>query len=202
MGQALLEASEAYLWERGAELIGAIGWGIHHLCWHLRRRVSGSMPHVMALLGANGYAPDETKPLMLCRDLDVDAPARPSDDVEATVHTDDGWGRRPRIVVNLHRDGDRIGRCETYPVDRFQNHDRAASSCYIETISVNPGAQGQGWGRYLLQRTLHTAQVLGYRNALLETMSNNYRAQLLYSNAGFEMLDTTHAWVKRSDRER
>ena len=197
VGQALLDASETYLRERGAELIGAIGWGIHYMCWHLRRRVSSSMPHIMALLGANGYEPDHIKTLLVNRNLTLNHLEPPAGDVEIAVHTEDGWGRQPRIVINLHRNGHRIGRCETYPVDRFHHNDGALRSCYIESIGVNPKEQGKGWGRYLLQRTLETAQQQGYRNALLETMSDNYRAQLLYSNTGFELLDTTYAWVKK-----
>jgi ribosomal protein S18 acetylase RimI-like enzyme len=56
---------------------------------------------------------------------------------------------------------------------------------YLDTISVNPNAQGKGIGKQLIKAGIDWAKQLGHYNIGLLVEQNNDRALKLYQNMGF-----------------
>lgn len=56
------------------------------------------------------------------------------------------------------------------------------------TIAVDPQYQGQGFGRFLLKKTLHEAVKGGADECFLEVRESNIRAQNLYKSMGFQIV--------------
>lgn len=59
------------------------------------------------------------------------------------------------------------------------------SSAEITHLYVDPGEQGHGAGRKLLDEALRIAKQEGYRIALLWTLEQNHRARAFYERYGF-----------------
>jgi ribosomal-protein-alanine N-acetyltransferase len=58
----------------------------------------------------------------------------------------------------------------------------------VQTIAVDPDAQGRGIGRLLLRSLLRTARERGCRQVFLEVRSDNAAALALYEREGFDRM--------------
>jgi len=61
----------------------------------------------------------------------------------------------------------------------------ATDDAYLSRIAVSPRADGRGLGRWLLQRALGEALLLGARRCVLDVSADNARAIGFYARAGF-----------------
>ncbi|TCK80959.1 GNAT family N-acetyltransferase [Albibacterium bauzanense] len=60
---------------------------------------------------------------------------------------------------------------------------------YLDTISVDPAAQGKGIGKLLIVAGIDWAKKLGHKKVGLLVDVNNDRALKLYQNMGFEIVE-------------
>lgn len=73
----------------------------------------------------------------------------------------------------------------TEPVAGYHVTGLAGSNAYVQRVAVHPDAQGQGWGRTLIQDSLRWAWKNGARTAHVNTQLTNERAVALYEGSGF-----------------
>ncbi|MGL5948055.1 MAG: ribosomal protein S18-alanine N-acetyltransferase [Aeromonas sp.] len=100
----------------------------------------------------------------------------------------------PRYVnQGLWRDGQLIG---------FYLSDLVAGDSSLMNIAIAPHAQGQGFGRQLLDAYLACSQAKGAQAWFLEVRASNARAMALYEQAGFaEYCRRTNYYGQGSARE-
>jgi GNAT superfamily N-acetyltransferase len=197
LGQAILTACERHFRDTGASTIWAFDgyfYRFHHLGFPL---VSDRMGHVYGLLGMNGYKPaGEGEIFLEYLNYSVDLPAVPDPVVEVQVQVREGQGDLPNVTVRALRDGEELGGCGALSGGDFCRAREAQARIFIDGLSVTDENQGQGWGRYLLTRTLWEARQLGYTHTVISTSKRNYRAQLFYTNYGYRVTDTVYGFVK------
>ncbi len=58
---------------------------------------------------------------------------------------------------------------------------------HLARLAVSPSAQGQGYGRILIQDLLYQAQKQGYHRITVNTQSNNQASLALYHQQGFQL---------------
>ncbi len=77
----------------------------------------------------------------------------------------------------------------TEPVTGYHVTGLAGSNAYVQRVAVHPEAQGQGWGRALVEDSLRWAWKNGARTAHVNTQLTNERAVALYERTGFVLAD-------------
>jgi len=91
----------------------------------------------------------------------------------------------------------------TEPVAGYHVTGLAGSNAYVQRVAVHPDAQGQGWGRTLVQDSLRWAWKNGARTAHVNTQLTNERAVALYERTGFvlanERLQVLHRTVDSAE---
>jgi ribosomal protein S18 acetylase RimI-like enzyme len=91
--------------------------------------------------------------------------------------------RNPREgVLVAVVDGELAGYVRVQGASRFRSSDHVLS---INGIAVDPGRQGQGIGRALLDAAVAEARRRGARRLTLRVFSPNERARRLYESVGF-----------------
>lgn len=119
------------------------------------------------------------------------------------------WGRRPMAAADLDRVLAIENQVHSHPWSRgifadclqgpyychvgelhgrivgYSVHSAAAGEAHLLNLAVAPSHQGQGLGRYLLQRVLADVRALGARTLFLEVRQSNRAAQALYESEGF-----------------
>lgn len=73
----------------------------------------------------------------------------------------------------------------TEPVVGYHVTGLAGANAYVQRVAVHPEAQGQGWGRTLVQDSLRWAWKNGAHTAHVNTQLTNERAVALYERNGF-----------------
>lgn len=66
----------------------------------------------------------------------------------------------------------------------------AVDDVHLLNITVRPDLQGQGLGRYLLDKVCALAKSAGIYQILLEVRPSNQHALAVYRHAGFQMIGT------------
>lgn len=197
VGQALLEACERYLEEARAEGLWAFqkfgGYPFYHLEFG---NLSDRMGHVYALFRVNGYEPDDGEIFLELRDLDVAEPAAPDPEAEIVVQQKPARGARPGLEIRALRDDKQVAICDCGSAGDGSRADGAQDTFFVHWLGVEQEAQGQGWGRCLLQRAQWEMQQLGYRHAAISADWRNYRGLLFYTNYGYRMTDTVYGLAK------
>ncbi|NKB71486.1 MAG: GNAT family N-acetyltransferase [Candidatus Latescibacteria bacterium] len=204
-GQALLEEAEAYFRGLGLAQVKAFTQGTYPFFQFGYGALSQTLGHVHALFGINGYQvarfandglPQGWK--MYRRALEkVSCPEAPAADIEIKIQHPASRGQRPNLAVELCRGGDLLAVGWS---SAAESHclTAAARPLFItdEIQVIQKDNYGRGWGRYLLLRTWWEMQQLGYTQACLGCSLGNYRAHLLYTNLGYEVVDGSSAWCK------
>jgi len=198
IGQAILEECEKYLRDLGASQIWAFQNGCNYRFYHLDfGNLSDQMGHVYALLRMNGYEINEGEIFMEQPEYSVTEPVLPDEQVEIIVKKEPGRGVLPGLEVRALRKGKEIGICESGSAGDCCRAGEAQSTFFTHWLGVKEGEQGKGWGRYLLHRTLWEMRKIGYKDAVISTDWENYRALLFYTNYGYRVTDTVYGFVKK-----
>jgi ribosomal protein S18 acetylase RimI-like enzyme len=203
VGQALLEASEGEFSQLGLTKVAAFTKGlIYHFC-SPDGGLSSLSAHVGGLLGLQGYQVGSRTVNMARESVEGEEPFCPDADVRLSVGGENRRSRFAAVMVDaqLDKDGEQVdvGECLGYPWDYVQSNDDAHDQIYINWLGIRRDLQGQGWGRYLLWKTLEQAQAAGYRQCVLGTDERNSRALLFYANYGFRVTHISHSYEKSLD---
>ncbi len=90
---------------------------------------------------------------------------------------------RGRVVVLRAPIADRVRGIRAYCI-----YQTVLDELHIHNLAVDPGARGQGVGRWLLRTVLALAARRGVTTALLEVRRSNWAALRLYRSLGFETI--------------
>ena len=204
VGQQLIERAELLLRNAGLDVVMAFATNYGYP-FHLKATgtLSGRLPHILGLFGANGYIISPHHRYQLCQDIHFDWPhlnlSKPDSPDEALIFhkiLDESAPELPKAIFRLEYNGEMVGESETWPVGRWTSVE-GARELFLISIDVGDPWQGRGWGRYLLSQGLWTMQQLGYHRAGLGTNVENFRAISLYANMGFQMAGTAYSLVKQ-----
>ena len=197
-GQPLLKAAEAYLLEHKVGRLLAFS----NTTGYLFRRfafgeISDRCPHILALLGINGYAVARGEIFLESRNYKVDLPELPDAETRAEIkHTKEPGSCRSGVTVVATRGADLIGECITHSHGKWGSSIESNETLVVGPLDVEEGYQGEGWGRCLMLTAMAEGNKLGYKHAVISTDWHNYRAQLFYTNYGYTALDTAYAFTK------
>ncbi len=195
-GQALLEKAESYLSTYNPELIVAFPQDYRYRFYHFGHAyLSDGLGQVQALLGYNGYQRRFGEVFLAWENYSV-TPTESPIPIELSVEWEPGRGERPNCTVLAFHDGTKAGTCYTVSGGEFSDHPDVQDWLHTMWLGIEDEFQGQGLGRYLLQYTLHEMHNIGYRNALISTSWENYRAALFYNNCGYRVTDWTYGLLK------
>jgi ribosomal-protein-alanine N-acetyltransferase len=78
----------------------------------------------------------------------------------------------------------------------------AVDDVHLLNITVRPDLQGQGIGRYLLDKVCALAKTAGIHQILLEVRPSNQHALAVYRHAGFQMIGTRKKYYPAADSAR
>jgi GNAT superfamily N-acetyltransferase len=201
VGGALLDAAEAHLRAEGVARIDAYHFD-HRLPFHHVEHsyLSARLEHVHALLGARGYVPGESEVNLDWPAFAAPDPGDPPATVTIRLEWGQGAGERPSLILHATAPGDEereVGICVNLCVGDGTPAPEAQDWVYTAWLHVAEEHRGAGLGRYLMRRALHELRQVGYTNATICSISNNYRALLLYSGLGYHSVDWTTFWRKR-----
>ncbi len=78
----------------------------------------------------------------------------------------------------------------------------AVGECHLLNLTIDPAAQGQGLGRYLLRQVLQRAIESGADIAFLEVRPSNLTARHLYESEGFNEIGRRKNYYPSGKRQR
>lgn len=196
-GQALLDAGEDYLRQRGMSRVEAFlpeyGYPFYQLHWS---RASDRWDHIRGLLGWNGYAVHSGEVFMDWRDFEPPSAGDVPSDTDVTLDWETGRGTMPNLTVKALRGDEQLGYCACSSGGDYSRHADSQDWAFVRSLNVIDAEQGKGLGRYLIMRALSEMNVAGYRHAVISTSVDNYRAMLFYGNYGFRAVDWTQAFAR------
>jgi len=195
VGQALLEWAEA--WARGRERSAVLAWEaelrypFYHFGYaHLSERIG----HVRALMGMNAYRELGGELYLTWPHFTPPKPERPPFDFDLQVEWQEGPTAR-RLSVRALEGEEQVGKC-----NMDLRHQSPAPDekqwCYCDDLWVAERLRGKRLGMFLLSTALSETRAAGCLHAAITTGGANYRAQLMYTNMGFQVVDYTVAFRK------
>ena len=202
VGQAILKESEKYLLDFGVKQIKAFrilyiydhcGYRFYHLGYAL---LSDRLGHIHGLFGMNGYQMNGGEIFIDQPAYHVDEPVLTDKSLDITVEFQDSRAILPKLKVKVFRDGKEIGQCASESAGECNRAREAQDWVFITGLGIEESDQGKGLGRYLLQRNLWEMHKIGYKNTVISTDWNNFRALLFYTNYGYKVADTAHEFIK------
>lgn len=194
-GQTVLERVETYLKTFNVTRITAFSSYLYHFYSLEYANLSNALDHVHALLGFNGYHPQQHWVILDWENYDVTLISPPTP-ITISVEWKEGRGKLSNCNVTAHRDSEKVGECESVSGGEFSSHADAQDWVYTEWLGIEDDFQGKGLGKYLLFYSLQEMQKVGYRHASISTSWNNNRALLFYSNCGYRAADWTYEYEK------
>ncbi|RKU07582.1 hypothetical protein C6501_17605 [Candidatus Poribacteria bacterium] len=194
-GQTVLEKAETYLKTCNVTQITAFSSYRYRFYSLEYANLSNALDHVHALLGFNGYHPEQNWIVLDWENYDVTSISPPIP-ITLSVDWKEGRGKLPNCTVTAHQDGEKVGECESVSGGKFSSHPDAQDWVYTEWLGIEDDFQGKGLGKYLLFYSLQEMHKVGYRHASISTSWNNSRALLFYSNCGYRAADCTHVFEK------
>lgn len=194
-GAALLRAAEAHCLAHGVTAINAFPQKHRYSFYMLKAAyMSDRLGHVAGLLGVSGYSRSEGEVFLDWPEFSAAQPGPLPDGLPVSVLHSDGLGRLPGFTIRVAPEGKEIGICENVSVGDF-SRDRLAQEWFFTTwLGVDTEYQSLGLGRWLMQRALWEAQIIGYRHAAISTAWQNHRALLFYSNFGYQVSGWTYGF--------
>ncbi len=199
-GQALLDAAEGYLLAQGVPEIIAFHQDHRWPCFHLEHAyMPDRLTRIEGLLGYNGY--ERCAGEVYFDWPNLDPPEIPSCDIEAEFATEtfDEGETNMRFVVRAHRGDEMVGQCWQTSCGPSAPGTEAEDWALTTWLQIMEPWQGRRLGAHLLARALHGLREFGFKHAAISTSFENHRAQLFYSNFGYQPSDWTYAFLKKPE---
>lgn len=202
VGQALLEAAEAWMRERGRPAIIAWSHDYTYSFYHLPlAHLSDRIGNLHPLLGLAGYHAAESEVLFDWRDYAPPRVVRPAFDLELRLQWQSNiWlgpkAHRTALTAQAMRSQREVGRCKIARAGEDSPTPNAADWCFCYNLHVEESLRGRGLGKFLLATGLAEMRQAGCRHAAISTDAGNYRAYLFYTNFGYSFCDRTFAFRK------
>ncbi len=191
----MLRGVDAYLQERELRRVEAFIHGHTYRAYHLGfGALSATLGHVHGSLGAHGYRVADAETFLRWDEYDGAPSHAPCDSVVVETNTSDGGGLLPDFTVTATRDGEAVGECANHSAGRYSRADAAQRTLFTVWLGISEEWQGKGWGRHQLTHALSVGRQLGYRDAVISADARNYRALLLYANAGYTVANTAYSF--------
>ena len=108
-------------------------------------------------------------------------------------------GDRQATLIQALVEGEGAGQCILRSGGEYSRDPGALKWAFIDWLGVRDEYQGIGLGKHLLQRGLNEMRLIGYRHACITTAWDNYRAFVLYTHFGFQVVDWTYGLRKELD---
>lgn len=200
-GQAIIEAAEDYFRKLGLSQIRAFsyyGYRFHRFCHAF---LSDRVGQVRSLLGMNGYRTTRGLILLHLPNFQVSEPTSPDPQIKVQVQHKSGDGNLQNIRIKLMRKRKEIGDSYSISGGHFCRGSTAQDVFYVAWFFIDKQEQGRGLGRYMMRYLLWELQNSGYKTATLHVDTGNARAQLLYTNLGFQTVDTNYQFFKDMRRK-
>jgi GNAT superfamily N-acetyltransferase len=196
-GQALLEAAEQRLRERGATEVLAFHQHHRYPFYHLEHAyVSDRLAHVFALLGANGYERSHGEVYLDWPDYAPVDPGPPPSGLKLDHEWQEHENRRPSLVLRAMKGDHEIGVCENHACGEMPSPPEVRAAFLTHWLGVEESSGRQGLAKYLLARARLELHARGYRHAVISTNWRNYPAMLLYANYGYRVADWTYGFTR------
>ena len=197
-GQALLEAAETHLRDKGVTEIVAFHQDFRWPCFHLDHSYcTGSLTHIEGLLGMNGYSRCAGEVYLDWPDLEPPEPPSSDHELRMEPETLSHDARLPNFVLRAFAGDEQVGECWNASCGAGAPGSPAEDWALTTWLQIEEAHQGKRLGAHLLAHALRHMRDIGYRNAVISTSLTNFRAQLFYSNFGYRTSDWTYAWAKK-----
>jgi GNAT superfamily N-acetyltransferase len=197
VGQGLLETAEGHFRQCDVQRINVFPQEHRYPFYHLPSAyLSDHLGQVGALLGHNGYRRTRGEVYMDWPDYPLLAPVPVETPVNVVLEWRSDRGVRPGVVLRAFQGGRQVGECHCVSCGDYADAEEAQDWWFVKWIGVEEDVQGQGLGRYLLQRALLEMRGAGYRHAAISTARYNYRAALFYTNLGYRVVDWTYEYER------
>lgn len=144
----------------------------------------------------NGYKINGGEIFMDQPAYQVDEPMLTDKSLDIILEFQNSRADLPKLIVKAFRNGNEIGQCKSESAGECCDAKEAQDWVFITLLEVSKDDQKKGLGRYLLQRNLWEMSKIGYKNSVISTDWNNFRALLFYTNYGYKVVDTMHEFVK------
>ena len=192
--QSVLQEAENHLFSKGVTRIYAFthSYSFSRFGFTALSEIAG---HVCGLMGANEYEIIGGWRFLHLPNYEMSEPVASDRDLEIEVRESEGLGEGPDVLLNLRQAGKQVGEVKVKSTGHGQEA-TVRDTFYIDFMGIEEDRRGRGLGRYLLQATLWEMNQRGYKTATLHTNQGNHRAQLLYTNLGFRVVDTSYKFRK------
>ena len=195
VGQALLEWAEDWARERGRDTMVAWEAQLRYRFYHFAHaHLSERIGHLRALMGMNGYAEFNSELYLTWPNFEPPNLEPPPLDFDLKAE----WEERAndkRLAVRAMQGQQEVGFCHMKLLGHSPSPD-GSRWCYCGELSVTERVQGNRLGLFLLWSALHEMRKAGCQHAAITTNGKNYRAQLMYTNMGFQVSDYTVVFKK------
>ena len=101
---------------------------------------------------------------------------------------------RPNLQVDVLRRGHGVSQVLISAMDHSAPY--ASKACRIDGVGTAEAERRKGIGRYAMEVALSEMRRRGFRHVVLEVLSENYPAQLMYYSMGFRKLSSTYCGKK------
>lgn len=197
VGDAVLRGADAYFQQRELRDAEAFVHGYTYRSHHLGfGNLSATLGHVHGLLGSHGYRVADAETFLLWEEYEDGPTCAPDPCADVTATTTDGGGDLPDFTVAATLEGETFATCISHSVGHYSLAPAAQGTFFTTWLGVADDRQGVGWGRFVLTRALHVGRNLGYRDAVISTDAQNYRALLFYTNLGYRVVNTGFSFRK------
>jgi len=201
VGQALLEWAEDWARNRSRDTMVAWEAQVRYPFYHFgHAHLSERIGHVRALMGMNDYHEIGGELHLTWRNFAPPKLDRPSLDFDLNAEWEEGTTGK-RLAVRAMRGQQKVGYCHMDLPEQSPSPD-ASRWCYCAELSVAQRLQGKRLGLFLLSSALHEMRKVGCDHSAITTGWRNYRAQLMYTNMGFQVSDYTVVFRKELETKR
>lgn len=197
IGKAILQEVERYCRTLNINIIEFCDPASYVFYCLNTKSLSARMLHVLGLLGDSSYEIRQKYFFMqrLLSGVTLPLPKLFDASLDVEVVEKAGSGDLPDLQVNIWCDSQRVGFCNTSSVGTFCRDKTAQESAYTTWIKVEAEWRKQGIARYLLQRTQLELQKIGYKHLYTDVRHNNYPAQLLHAQVGYQVVDSKYTAI-------
>lgn len=196
-GTALIEAMEQYCNGFGVSQIRVFSHYGYRFHRYSHPFGSDRMPHVLSLLGLHRYRAILGWSYTVMPEFSVSEPGALPTGVSYETELHSGKGDLPNIEITVKRDEEDVASTLVWSAGHTCQAMEAQDIFKIMWFYVSEEAnRGQGLGTFMMQLLLREGKLAGYRHASTGTAAGNHRANLLYYNTGFQMVDTNYTYFK------